>query len=180
MSLRSLAVVAVVLLSWAGPANAQGIKLRFHEGLVTLSTQNAPLRAILNEWAKQGGTTIVNGEKVAGAPMSIELNAVSERQALEVLLRGVSGYMLAPRPTGTPGVSVFDRIMILPTSSAPANAAAPAGRGFPTASAARPPFPPGRRCHNLRSFRARRRNSKKILRRTSPLRKKSKKKNRLW
>jgi hypothetical protein len=141
MSLRSLAVAAV-LLSWAVPASAQGIDLRFHEGLVTLSTQNAPLRAILTEWAKQGGTTIVNGEKVAGAPMSLELNAVPERQALEVLLRGVSGYMLAPRPAGTPGVSVFDRIMILPTSNAPANAAAPAGRGFPTASAApRPPFP---------------------------------------
>jgi hypothetical protein len=142
MSLRSLAVVAVVLSAWAMPAQAQGIELRFHEGLVTLSTQNAPLSAILTEWAKQGGTTIVNGEKVAGAPMSLQLDAVPERQALEVLLRGVSGYMLAPRPTGTPGVSVFDRIMILPTSAAPVNAAAPAGRGFPTASAApRPPFP---------------------------------------
>jgi hypothetical protein len=64
--------------------------------------------------------------------MSLELNAVPERQALDVLLRSVSGYMLAPRPTGTAGVSVFDRIMILPTSAAPPAAPGPAGRGFPS------------------------------------------------
>ena len=143
MSLRFLAVFTAMLLCWALPARAQGVKLRFHDGLVTLSTQNAPLRAILSEWARQGGTTIVNGERVAGPPMSLELNAVSERQALDVLLRGVSGYMLAPRPLGTPGVSVFDRIMILPTSTAPANPG-PAGRGFPPPGArpgVRPPIP---------------------------------------
>ena len=139
MSLRVLAISTAILLCWALPARAQGIKLRFHDGLVTLSTQNAPLRAILGEWARQGGTTIVNGDRVAGPPMSLELNAVSERQALDVLLRGVSGYMLAPRPLGTAGVSVFDRIMILPTSNAPA-APGPAGRGFPPPGA-RPPFP---------------------------------------
>ena len=129
MSLRLLAISTATLLCCALPASAQGIKLRFHDGLVTLSTQNAPLRSILTEWARQGGTTIVNGDRVAGAPMSLELNAVPERQALDVLLRSVSGYMLAPRPLGTPGASVFDRIMILPTSTAPA--AGPAGRGFP-------------------------------------------------
>ncbi len=107
------------LLSCAVPANAQAVKLRFHDGLVTLSTQNAPLRAILTEWARQGGTTIVNGERWPEPPLSLELNAVPERQALDVLLRGVSGYMLAPAsPAGQPGVSVFDRIMILPTSTA--------------------------------------------------------------
>jgi hypothetical protein len=133
MSLKRLAVAAAVLLGCAVPAHAQAVKLRFHDGLVTLSTQNAPLRAILSEWARQGGTTIVNGERVAGPPLSLELNAVPERQALDVLLRSVSGYMLGPRPAGTSGISVFDRIMILPTSTPPPNAPAPAqGRGFPT------------------------------------------------
>jgi hypothetical protein len=140
MSLRTLAVFSAILLCWAAPTRAQGIKLRFHEGLVTLSTQNAPLRAILSEWARQGGTTIVNGDRVAGPPMSLELTAVSERQALEVLLRGVSGYMLAPRPLNTPGVSVFDRIMILPTSNAPANTP-PGGRGGFPMPGARPVMP---------------------------------------
>jgi hypothetical protein len=133
MSLKSLAVVAAVLFCCAAPASAQAVRLRFHDGLVTLSTQNAPLRAILVEWARQGGTTIVNGERVVGPPLSLELNAVPERQALDVILRSVSGYMLAPRAAGNPGVTVFDRIMILPTSTPPVNAPPPgaAGRGFP-------------------------------------------------
>ncbi|HEY6360614.1 MAG TPA: hypothetical protein VIX63_05895, partial [Vicinamibacterales bacterium] len=58
-------------------------------------------------------------------------NAVPERQALDVLLRSVSGYMLGPRAASTPGVTVFDRIMILPTSTPPANPPPTAGRGFP-------------------------------------------------
>jgi hypothetical protein len=134
MSFKRLAVTATVLCCCAAPAHAQAVKLRFHDGLVTLNTQNAPLRAILSEWARQGGTTIVNGDRVAGPPLSLELNAVPERQALDVLLRSVSGYMLAPRPAGTAGVSVFDRIMILPTSTPPANPppTQAAGRGFPT------------------------------------------------
>ncbi len=134
MSFKSLAVCAAVLLSCAAPASAQAVRLRFHDGLVTLNTQNAPLRAILTEWARQGGATIVNGDRVSGPPMSLELNAVPERQALDVLLRSVSGYIVAPRPAGSAGVAVFDRIMILPTSAAPANVppAGAAGRGFPT------------------------------------------------
>ncbi len=138
MSFKRLAVIAAaVLLYCAVPASAQAVKLRFHDGLVTLSTHNAPLRAILSEWARQGGTTIVNGERVTSPPLTLELNAVPERQALDVLLRSVSGYMLAPRPTGTPGAAVFDRIMILPTSTAPTNPP-PAGRGFPPPRAGMP------------------------------------------
>jgi hypothetical protein len=133
MSFKSLAVCAAVLLSCAAPASAQAVRLRFHDGLVTLNTQNAPLRAILSEWARQGGATIVNADRVSGPPMSLELNSVPERQALDVLLRSVSGYIVAPRPEGSTAVAVFDRIMILPTSAPPANVPPPAaaGRGFP-------------------------------------------------
>ena len=42
---------------------------------------------------------IVNGERVAGPAVTLELQDVSERQALDVLLRGVSGYIVAPRET---------------------------------------------------------------------------------
>src|SRR6185295_9165141 len=37
--------------------------------------------------------------------------------------RGVSGYMLAAREPGAAGASMYDRIMILPTSVAPRNPA---------------------------------------------------------
>ena len=52
--------------------------------------------------------------RVAGAPVTLELTDVPERQALDIVLRSVAGYMLAPRRAGSPGASTFDRIMILP------------------------------------------------------------------
>jgi hypothetical protein len=104
---------------------------------VTLRAQNAPIRAILSEWARLGGATIVNGDRVAGSPLTLELTGVPERQALDVVLRNVAGYMLAPRRAGTRGASAFDRILILPTSVAPVSA--------PPAAAGARPAPPVRR-----------------------------------
>ena len=132
--MRFRALTAAVLLSavCAAPASAQqSIKLEFKDGRVSLNAQNAPLRAILSEWARLGGSIIVNGDRVAGAPVTLELVAVPERQALDTLLRSVAAYMLAPRRAGSVGASTFDRILILPTSAAPRNpqpvAAAPPG-----------------------------------------------------
>lgn len=123
---------AVLFSVLAAPAGAQSVKLQFNSGQVSLSAQNAPVRAILQEWARLGGATIVNGDRVAGPPVTLELTGVPERQALDIVLRSVAGYIVAPRRAGSEGVSAFDRIMILPTSvapRAPAPAAAAAGRG---------------------------------------------------
>ena len=130
MSCRIPVAIVTALVLWAAPASAQqNVSLRFHDGLVTLSTRNAPLRAILTEWARLGGATIVNGDRVTGGPLTLELSAVPERQALDTLLRTVAGYMLAPRPADAPGPAVFNRIMILPTSTGPRNPPpSPAGR----------------------------------------------------
>lgn len=109
------------------------MKLELKDGRVTLDAQNVPVRQILAEWARLGGAKIINGEKVAGAPVTLQLADVPERQALDIVLRSVSGYMLAARQTGTEGLSAFDRILILPTSAAP--------RGGPPATpAAAAPF----------------------------------------
>jgi hypothetical protein len=99
----------------------QPVQLQFQEGRVTLRAQNAPVRAILAEWARLGGATIVNGDRVTGPPLTLELSGVPERQALDIVLRSVAGYMLAPRPASATGASAFDRILILPTSVAPRN-----------------------------------------------------------
>lgn len=124
MKLRVL--VAVMVLAGVMPASAQqSVKVEFSAGRVSVSAQNAPVRVILAEWARLGGATIVNAERLAGAPVTLELANVTERQALDTLLRGAAGYMLAPRRTGTQGVSAFDRILILPTSAAPRPAPAP-------------------------------------------------------
>jgi hypothetical protein len=112
-------------MSCAAPAAAQTVRMEFRNGRVSLSAQNAPVRIILAEWARVGGTKVVNAERVAGAPLTIELTNVPERQALDIILRNVSGYMAGPRQVAaTVGVSTYDRIMILPTS-APARAAVP-------------------------------------------------------
>jgi hypothetical protein len=145
MSFNRLVAAAAILLCWyAVPAQAQAVKLRFHDGLVTLTTQNAPLRTILAEWARLGGTTIVNAERVTGAPLTLELNAVPEQQALDILLRSVSGYMAAARAAGSAGASVYDRILILPTSVGPRNPTPPTpgfqqGRGGVPPVLRRPP-----------------------------------------
>lgn len=139
-------LVSALLLISAMPADAQQpVSVQFRAGRVTLVTRNAPIRTILAEWARLGGATVVNGERVAGAPVTLELTDVPERQALDVILRGVAGYMLAPRRAGSVGASTFDRIMILPTSVAPRNpppvAAAGARPGVPR-PALIPPRPP--------------------------------------
>lgn len=128
---------ALVALAFApARADAQQLKLEIQDGRVTLDAQNVPARQILAEWARIGGAKIVNAEKITGAPLTLQLQGTPERQALDIVLRGVSGYMLAARQTGT-GVSEFDRILILPTSSAPRASGPSPSNGFPNPAANR-------------------------------------------
>lgn len=130
---RALIVAASVgLLSWAMPASAQ-VKLEFRNGRVNLTAQNAQIRTILAEWARLGGTRIVNAEKIGGPPVTLELTGVSERQAMEVLLRGTAGYIIGPRQAGAATASSFGSVMILATSTAPR----PAATAPPTSPVAR-------------------------------------------
>ena len=62
-----------------------------HDGRVTVVAKDATVRQILTEWARVGQTKIVNVERIPGGPISIELTDVPEAQALDVLLRSVSG-----------------------------------------------------------------------------------------
>ncbi len=130
MKIPAVLVASALLFILPARADAQQVSLQIENGLVTLSAQNVQVRQILAEWARVGGAKIVNAEKVFGGPVTLQLNGVPERQALDTVLRGVSGYMLAARPAGTDGVSAFDRILILPTSSAPRGNLAPTNAGF--------------------------------------------------
>lgn len=140
MHCRLLGVVAAAALATAMPAGAD-VRLSISNGQVTLSAKDATAPQILAEWARVGRTRIVNGERVTGGPLTLELTGVSEVQALEIILRAASGYVLAPRAENGAGngASRFDRIFIVPTSNAP-RAAAPSA---PTPSA-RPAFQPPR------------------------------------
>ena len=125
--MRSRSIVAALLvLLGASSASAQVLSLEFHDGRVKLIAENVPVSRILGEWARLGGTKIVNGERVPGAPVTLQLVDIPERQALETILRGAAGYMALARETGSPaGASAFDKILVLPTTArAPAAAAA--------------------------------------------------------
>ena len=144
MAFRLATVTAILLVSVLCAEAQQAVRLEFNDGKVNLAAKDAPIRAILTEWARLGGVIVVNGDGVVGPPVTLELASVPERQALDILLRGVSGYMIAPRRAGSTGVSMFDRILILPTSAPPitpppANAARPAPRRPPIFG--RPPQP---------------------------------------
>jgi len=117
-----LLAFSLALIGCAALVRAQQpLRLQIAGGRVTLHAQNVPVRTILAEWARLGGATVINGDRVAGLPLTLELEGVPEREALDIILRGVSGYMLAAREPGGAGASMFDRIMILPTSAAPRN-----------------------------------------------------------
>jgi hypothetical protein len=128
--LRSL-VLLLALLATSPAAGAGTLRLEFGDGYVTISAVSVPLRQVLTEWARLGQTRIVNAEKLGGAPLTIELSRVPEKQALEILLRSVPGYMAARRATFVPGSSQFDRIVVMPGTVAP-----------PSQAATPPPPPP--------------------------------------
>jgi hypothetical protein len=142
MKTSALLAALTAFLIVPGRVDAQQMTLHIQNGLVSLDAQNVSIRQILAEWARIGGARIVNGEKVMGGPVTLQLNAVPERQALDTILRGVSGYMLASREAGSSGASAFDRILILPTSSAPRSNTPPPNAAFaPRPMPAQPPEP---------------------------------------
>jgi hypothetical protein len=120
-------IVVIAMIAGASPvamAAAGDLKLSIANGRVTLVAQDVPLRQILAEWARLGQTTIVNGDKLNGPSMTLQLVDRPEREVLEVLLKSASGYIAAERPVNIANASVFARVMILPTSRGPVGVAA--------------------------------------------------------
>ena len=144
--MRQILLTLAMSCALATSAAAQQLTLTFNNGLVTVDATAVPVRTILNEWAKRGETKVVGVERISGAPLTVKLIDVPESQALEVILRSVAGYMAAPRSTGA-GASMYDRILVMATSSAPAPAAPSAARpANPNAMAGTQRFvPPQRR-----------------------------------
>jgi hypothetical protein len=126
------------LLADAALAQNPKVTLTLENGRVTLVTKDATPAEIMQEWARVTGANVVNGERLTGAPLTLTLNSVSEREALDAVLRSAAGYMVAERAANSGGgPSLFDRILIMPTSSAPAGPATAGARAaVPTQPAA--------------------------------------------
>lgn len=135
-------VSLVAAWTWASPpARAAELKLEFIDGRVTLIARDVSVRQILSEWEKVGRTRIVNGDRTSSTPVTLQIDGLPERQALEVVLRSVAGYVAAPRRAGNPGPSIYDRILVLAVSS-PAPATPPAAnRPLPAPTPPRQPIP---------------------------------------
>ena len=113
-------------LSLAPVASARAdVQIAMRDGLVTLNAAGATVREILAAWATVGQTRIVNAERVNGGPVNLQLQDVPEEQALEIILRSVSGYLAAPRASAVANASRYDRIFVMPTSTPPRTAPAP-------------------------------------------------------
>ena len=115
---RCLVITAVVGAA-ASPAAAGELKLSLSNGRATLIAQDVPVRQILDEWARVGQTTIVNGDKLTGPALTLQLVDRPEREVLDLILRSASGYIAAQRPINLAAASQFDRVMILPVSRGP-------------------------------------------------------------
>lgn len=135
---KSLTGAIVVSLLTASAASAD-VHVQLQDGRVSIVAKDATVRQILTEWARVGQTKVVNVERIPGGPLTLELNNIPEAQALDVLLRSVSGYMAAPRGTAVANLSVFDRIIVMPTVAAPRPAASSAA---PTPVFQQPQFAP--------------------------------------
>jgi hypothetical protein len=123
MRIHTAILCAAILLGCTAAASAQAVSLKFDNGRVSLNAQEASIRTILAEWARVGGTRMVNHDRISGAPVTLELIDVPERQALDVLLRTTAGYVVTARDASSAGASRLGGVVILPTSSAPRNPA---------------------------------------------------------
>lgn len=114
---------AALLLATPAGGSAQTLSLRVEDGVLSVTAVNVTLRDVLEHWAQVTGGTVVNGEHLPAAPVSLTLDSVTEREAFATLLRDVSGYILTmrPEPQGRTGSSVA-RILVAPfAKSAAAN-----------------------------------------------------------
>jgi hypothetical protein len=115
--------IAVGVVVSPHPAQAQKLELSFHEGSVSLVAQDVTVRQVLDEWARLGGTRVVNADLLGGTRISLQLDRIPEAQAIDRLLESAAGYV-ARRRSGTTGPSDFALILVLATGNAPAGATA--------------------------------------------------------
>ncbi len=134
-----------VLMCSASPTWAASLRLSMHAGLVSIDAQDVTVRQILTEWARVGKTEIMHGDRITGGPITLKFDDVPEKQALDIILRAIPGYMALPRATQVADASLYERILIMATTTAVAAARPPSQGGMPggpNVTQLRPAMPP--------------------------------------
>ena len=137
--MKRLVLTLLLLFLSASPSWAAGVKLSLQNGLVSLDAQDVTVRQILTEWARIGKTRIINVERITGGPITLKFDDVPEKQALGIVLRSIPGYMALPRETPVADASLYDRILVMATTT-PVAALRPQqpSPGFPGMQSAMP------------------------------------------
>ncbi len=136
---KAACAAAVLLVAGATMASAQTVSLTMRDGRVSLTAENASVRQILAEWERLGQVKIVGADKLAaGAPLTITLTDVPERQALDIVLRAIPGYMVVDRAVPEAALSRYDRLVLMPRTTTPVMAA---GAGSAVQPQPRTPVP---------------------------------------
>lgn len=140
MRLGAALLVAVCCAAFASPVSAD-VRVTFANGRVTIIASDATVSEILAEWSRVGGSTFVDADKIPSRErVTLHLEDRTELDAIDVLLRRVAGYMVAPVSGPSSGPSVVERVFILPTSTpvayvpTPEPAATADAFAFPTAA----------------------------------------------
>lgn len=131
MTVKRFAVVAAALLAFALPMRAQQagrkLEISFNAGRVTLVAENVTLAEIFGEWARKGGSRIVNAERLPGTRVMLtEFTDKPEAEVLRTLLREAPGYGAAMRTDAPADASTVQTVYILATRAIqPSNSSAP-------------------------------------------------------
>ena len=112
-------------------------------GRVTLTATEVPLGDVLAEWSRAGNTRFEGVGELGAAPVTLRLEAVTEREALRLLLRPAAGFLAAPRRRSGSGASIYALVKIRAARRAPPPAPAGASGGL------RPPPRPVRESPGL-------------------------------
>lgn len=94
MTKVSVVWACAVLALASGDAQGQDLQLHLQNGFVTLKARNVALADVLRRWADVGGVSIVQRGRPFDALVTLDLTDVPERTAVDILLRGSSGYLL--------------------------------------------------------------------------------------
>src|ERR1700752_5135383 len=111
--MKRLVFALFVMTCWATTASAASLTLTMQNGLVSIDAQDVTVRQILSEWERVGKTRIVNAERLGGGPITLKLDRVPEKQALDIILRSIPGYMALPRATMLADASLYERVLIM-------------------------------------------------------------------
>jgi len=127
-----VSLAALCVLGLSNEATAQTLSLRLDDGAVTLDARNVTVDEILARWSKTTGLTVVsqNGHG-SDLRVTLHLTGVSEREALGLVLRDLSGYIMGEKRDPQTGAVRIDRLVILPDSAARAPDVRPPARRVP-------------------------------------------------